>query len=585
MTFLRLAALTAVLATAAWLAHALSGTPLVGYDDANIFFVYARNLVDGHGFVFNAGGERVEGFTSLLWLLICAMARVITPRFEILLVVINVAVGSVALWWLHRFITDRLRSPIAAFALVAAVSLTPGFVVWNVLSLMDSGLWSAVFLIAAVVVVRSAFDRDREQTQRTLPILLIVLALTRPESLLLGPALIAASMIVAAGGSTDQPLRTRELFKSHLPSIVAFTIATVALLAWRLAYFGFPLPNTYYATVEPLNTRVPAGFDYFSDFGQHNPLALLALAAGVLTTDVAYRRCRATGQAEARSLFGAQAGLLTLMVISSAIVIVEGGDRFGFSRLLQPVAALAAMQAVLTAMVIAAVNPALPAQRTIVVAILLALVPWRHWAALDQTDYASPTTAKGIWNTPQVEISIAADMRGIGAAFTRAFPDVKPTVGVIVAGGFAFAYDGPTIDLMGHNHVAMAHAPGPRGGPRGEMSFNHDVFNALSPDVVLLSRWSPARDWFALPMLSGDYDRPAHLTPDYFPKRAASMRIFDYGVMKGLLLSSNTGQRYVWASVRPQGGDRWVHAIFNRVFLKRLEGRGYEIVFATPPSS
>ena len=39
--------------------------PLTGIDDANIYFVYARNLANGHGFVYNIGGERVEGFTSL----------------------------------------------------------------------------------------------------------------------------------------------------------------------------------------------------------------------------------------------------------------------------------------------------------------------------------------------------------------------------------------------------------------------------------------------------------------------------------------------------------------------------------------
>ena len=41
------------------------GFPTLGTDDANIFFGYAANLVDGHGFVYNACGERVEGFTSL----------------------------------------------------------------------------------------------------------------------------------------------------------------------------------------------------------------------------------------------------------------------------------------------------------------------------------------------------------------------------------------------------------------------------------------------------------------------------------------------------------------------------------------
>lgn len=48
------------------------GNPALGVDDANIFFVYAEHLTAGHGFVYNVGGERVEGFTSLLWVLLCA---------------------------------------------------------------------------------------------------------------------------------------------------------------------------------------------------------------------------------------------------------------------------------------------------------------------------------------------------------------------------------------------------------------------------------------------------------------------------------------------------------------------------------
>ena len=547
MSLVWLAVLAALVGSAAWLASTLSGTPLVGYDAANVFFVYARNLLDGHGFVFNAGGERVEGFTSPLWLLICTAARAITPRFEILLFAINVALVSVALWFLHRLLADRLRSSILAFALTAAVALTPGFVVSNVVSLMDSGLWSAMFVIATVAALRSA---------RILPLLLIALVLTRPESLVLAPALIA----VAWGGSKDSPLR----------AVAAFVITAAALLIWRLAYFGYPLPNTYYATAgEPIVQRLAAGFDYFSDFGLANPLVPVALAAGVITT--------------ARSPSRAQAGLLALMVLSCVVPIIEGGDRFGFWRMYQPVVLLALIQVAFTAAALATTKPT-HARIVCIVAILLALVPWRHWAVLGDLDYSSPTTAKGIWYTPKVEISIADDMRRIGAAFNRAFPDVKPRVGVIVAGGFALTYTGPTIDLVGHNHVAMAHSPGPRGGPRGEMAFHPDVFTALAPDVVLLSRWSPERDWFAFPMLGGEYDQPAHLQPDYFRRRAASMWIFDQGVMKGLLLRSQAGERYAWASVRPRGGTRWIHAVFNRDFLKSLEERGYEIIFATPPT-
>jgi arabinofuranosyltransferase len=42
-------------------------------DDAFISYRYARNLVEGHGLVFNIG-EYVEGYTNLLWTLLVAAA-------------------------------------------------------------------------------------------------------------------------------------------------------------------------------------------------------------------------------------------------------------------------------------------------------------------------------------------------------------------------------------------------------------------------------------------------------------------------------------------------------------------------------
>ena len=69
-----------ILATVALLAPALvvfggAYRRLWGYliDDVFISVRYARNLVDGHGLVYNVG-ERVEGYTNLLWTLLLAGA-------------------------------------------------------------------------------------------------------------------------------------------------------------------------------------------------------------------------------------------------------------------------------------------------------------------------------------------------------------------------------------------------------------------------------------------------------------------------------------------------------------------------------
>ena len=59
-------ALLGILFALASISLHLLDTDNIGVDDANIFFVYAKNLAEGNGLVYNTGGERVEGFSSLL---------------------------------------------------------------------------------------------------------------------------------------------------------------------------------------------------------------------------------------------------------------------------------------------------------------------------------------------------------------------------------------------------------------------------------------------------------------------------------------------------------------------------------------
>ena len=141
-------------------------------------------------------------------------------------------------------------------------------------------------------------------------------------------------------------------------------------------------------------------------------------------------------------------------------------------------------------------------------------------------------------------MSIAQDMREIGASFDSAFPTYRPSVGVIVAGGFALGYHGTVIDLMGLNSVAMGHSPAPRVGFRDHAAFDPAVFFTLSPDIVLLSLWSPQRpDWFGFPMLSGVFDT-AEPPVDDGNRRAVSMAAFDSGILKGLLRQRLMAEQY-----------------------------------------
>ena len=80
---------------------------LTGIDDANIFFVYAKNLAEGNGLVYNVGGETVEGFTSFLWVIILSLFY-LTGHMEVATLLFNLLLISYTLYRLSLFTDSSL---------------------------------------------------------------------------------------------------------------------------------------------------------------------------------------------------------------------------------------------------------------------------------------------------------------------------------------------------------------------------------------------------------------------------------------------------------------------------------------------
>ena len=72
--------------------------PKIGFDDANITLNYAENIAAGHGYVYNIGGERVEGSTSPLWTAINTGAYFLPVPPEITLAVLGVLIAWTTVW-------------------------------------------------------------------------------------------------------------------------------------------------------------------------------------------------------------------------------------------------------------------------------------------------------------------------------------------------------------------------------------------------------------------------------------------------------------------------------------------------------
>lgn len=76
-------------------------------EDAYISFRYARNFADGHGLVFNHG-QREEGYSNLLWVIILAVGKIVGISFEFFsrfASLLFIAGGMAVAWWgAHRML-------------------------------------------------------------------------------------------------------------------------------------------------------------------------------------------------------------------------------------------------------------------------------------------------------------------------------------------------------------------------------------------------------------------------------------------------------------------------------------------------
>lgn len=242
-----------------------------GSDDAFISFRYAHNLVAGHGLVFNPG-ERVEGYTNLLYvLLMVPAARLASPdRLLPIAIALNLIFAAIAVLQLFAFTRERqggLEAGLAALALALCPSL------WvAVASGLETPLVLALQVAIWVTVERAAEDREGKSRLALLAVLAVLSCLVRADGFI-APAL--AAVYLAVRGRLRGALL-----------VGGATLATfAALVAWRLSYYGFPLPNTYYAKVAgSLPERIGAALPLLSRviFTTGMLLPAVALMFGIL---------------------------------------------------------------------------------------------------------------------------------------------------------------------------------------------------------------------------------------------------------------------------------------------------------------
>jgi arabinofuranosyltransferase len=222
-------------------------------DDAYISFRYAANMLDGHGLVWNVG-ERVEGYTNFLWLIIVSPFMALGIDAGQASVILNLVCFACVLLLSARL--ERLllwpgngqgpggadpqagrRAPAIAPLLAATC--------YPMACFATSGLETIFITLMALVAVERALARRY-----------FVAGLAAIAGVMAHPD--QAILYVALGLTllTFRP-RLRPLLAYGAPFVLVYL--PYFLIRWR--YYGDFYPNTYYAKSADL-TNWPQGFTY-----------------------------------------------------------------------------------------------------------------------------------------------------------------------------------------------------------------------------------------------------------------------------------------------------------------------------------
>ncbi len=291
---------------AAVLAVALFLWRLVGHwgaliDDAYISLRYGRHWAEGLGLVFNVG-ERVEGYTNFLWVILggLLLKTPVPPILGLRLVSLLACCVAmlVGIRLLRRFdgvwgtngagqtTSERpwLDGPTTALIVVlsSAESLT-----YYASTAMESMLFAALYMAALYCALVEAGDFEEEAQRRVSVWLFLLLALTRPEGVLL--FVITHGLLVTAGawhrlGPPTAGAWHRLAGKALWPDLkrslvdgVVFAGVYGPYFAWRWSYYGEFFPNTYYAKVTGGPEQWRNGLLALGDWSLSHPLWVAVL--------------------------------------------------------------------------------------------------------------------------------------------------------------------------------------------------------------------------------------------------------------------------------------------------------------------
>jgi hypothetical protein len=463
-------------------------------DDAYISFRYSYNLAYHGELTFNPG-QRVEGYTNFLWTVLIGLLLKLRLRPEITSQVLGIFFGSASLallYWMTRIYRGGLRTG-WDFLGPMFLAASAGFAVW-----CSGGLETQMFTALALGGVTLYVAEHRGKARGRWSGLLFALAsLTRPE----GMMLFALSCAHRFGANI---IGERRLLpnRGELAWVAGYLVPFALFFWWRYAYYGHPLPNTFYVKADGSSIEMIKrwGLPYLWDFIHHNKLYVLVALFVLFRPTVtgfsrAERRARETlvGYEHQRRGTGPAFvwSYLVLIVVCYATYVVRvGGDFMALGRFFVPIFPLLAF-AIQEGLRESIERFPRPAQGS---------TTWRPWRmALTATILVALSVANSAWLYQQ-NSKMAYYRWGLDTvAYLRKFADDRIVIGTWMrqnlpretyisvggAGAVVYASRLKTLDAFGLSDSWIAHNVKGQGQRPGHSKFapEHYVLRE-KPDLI-----------------------------------------------------------------------------------------------------
>jgi len=277
-------------------------------------------------------------------------------------------------------------------------------------------------------------------------------------------------------------LHSRDIMRAlteNSSCLITYIVTVIALVSFRLFYFGYPFPNTYYAKVSTdYQYNIDVGLKYLNSLLLSNNLIRASL--WTILVDVLLCGTLHIFKKIKLNTYFILFGLLSFLTLGLyfLIPVVTGGDHFAQWRFYQPL------------------YPIIILPFCVLVSLFFERVDrleYLAWPVVLLFVFLTNSFAPLRWDklpgyTPIIrEFNIIQTSKEAYLLANQAFQDLteKPAVGEYVVGAAQLYYDGPIIDLMGLNNLMFGHSEGDRKGVKNHAAFSKAVFYQILPEVVI----------------------------------------------------------------------------------------------------